>query len=83
MSASFDFASSPTDEFESFSAPEELKVVQALFGAANALEKAAENTSDSAELVQIAYAWIEVGRAWGRKSRDDIRRTVALSLAQR
>ncbi len=80
MARNFDFVDLETEE--GFETPEEMKIVQSLFGAASVLEKAGAATADSTELVQVAYAWIDLARAWGKKSRDELRQQVARTLVE-
>jgi hypothetical protein len=80
MTRNFDFMDRETEIPVNFETPEEMKIVQSLFGAAMALEKAHTESVDSPELVQVAYAWIDLARAWGKKSRDELRQEVARTL---
>ncbi len=82
MARNFDFMDRETEIPVSFETPEEMKIVQSLFGAAMALEKAYAESVDSPELVQVAYAWSALARAWGKKSRDELRQEVARTLVQ-
>lgn len=66
---------------KAFETVEEMKMVDSLLGAASALEKAASNTSDPETLVEIAYAWIGVGRAWGKRSKDRAREQAEAYMA--